>query len=116
MFLNLFARTVREYACKPALVFEGKSISYAELDHESNRIAYALMGNGIGHGDIVVIRLPRGMEAVAAMLGVMKSGAAVCVMEEEYPQERIEFVIRDTQSNVVIDVNWLGQLPTTTIS
>ena len=31
MFLNLFARTVREYACKPALVFEGKSISYAEL-------------------------------------------------------------------------------------
>ena len=111
MFLNLFARTVREYAYKPALVFEGQSISYAELDYESSRIAYTLMANGIGHGDIVVIRLPRGREAVAAMLGVMKSGAAVCVMEEGYPQERMDFVIRDTRSKVVIDVNWLGQLP-----
>jgi acyl-coenzyme A synthetase/AMP-(fatty) acid ligase len=111
MFLNLFARTVREYAYKPALVFEGQSISYAELDYESSRIAYTLMANGIGHGDIVVIRLPRGREAVAAMLGVMKSGAAVCVMEEGYPQERMDFVIRDTRSKVVIDFNWLEQLP-----
>ena len=104
MFLNLFARTVREYAYKPALVFEGQSISYAELDYESSRIAYTLMANGIGHGDIVVIRLPRGREAVAAMLGVMKSGAAVCVMEEGYPQERMDFVNSDKRSKVVIDL------------
>ena len=111
MFLDLFARTVREYADKPALVFAGTPISYAGLDDESSRIASCLMAGGIGRGDIVVIRLPRCREAVAAILGVMKSGAAVCVTEEGYPEERIDFVIRDTQARVVIDFNWLEQLP-----
>jgi tyrocidine synthetase-3 len=111
MFLNLFARTVLEFASKPALVFEEKSISYAELDYESGKIAYTLIANGIGRGDIVVIRLPRCSKAVAAILGVMKSGAAVCVTEEGYPQERIDFVMRDTRSKAVIDFNWLEQLP-----
>ncbi len=111
MFLNVFDRIVREYAGKPALISEGESVSYDRLNCESSRIAYALMAEGTDKGDIVVIRLPRGIEAVAAMLGVLKTGAAICVMEEGYPGERVDFVIRDTGARVVIDSAWMAQLP-----
>jgi len=111
MFLNVFDRIAREYAGKPALIFDGEAISYDRLNSESSRIAHGLMADGIGRGDIVVIRLPRGIEAVAAMIGVLKAGAAMCVLEEGYPRDRVDFVIRDTGARVVIDSAWMAQLP-----
>ena len=113
MFLNSFCSIVKAYSDKPALCFEGKRLSYAQLDCESARIAYALAGQGVVRGDIVVIRLPRGLDAVAAMLGVLKAGAAVCVVEEGYPQERVDFILSDTKAALVIDECWLSSLPKT---
>ena len=111
MFLDTFSRIVQEYADKPALVFEEHSLSYAQLDDKSSRIAQTLVASGICRCDIVVIHLPRGLEAVCAILGVMKAGAAICVMEENYPQDRVDFVIRDTGAKAVIDSAWLERLP-----
>ncbi|MBQ8507154.1 MAG: amino acid adenylation domain-containing protein [Clostridia bacterium] len=111
MFLNLFKQIVQEYSSKSALVYEGASMSYALLDQESDRIASVLIAEGVSCGDIVVIHLPRNMHTVAAMLGAMKSGAAICVMEEGYPQDRIDFIIRDTGAKAVIDSAWMEKLP-----
>lgn len=103
MFLNAFSRILQAYSEKPALCFEGAIMSYAQLDCESSRVACALAAGGVGRGDIVVIRLPRGFEAVAAMIGVLKAGAALCMVEEGYPQDRIDFIISDTKAKIVID-------------
>ena len=111
MFLDVFSRVVQEYADKTALVFEETSLTYAQLDEESSQIAYQLMASGIVRGDIVVIRLPRGLAAVAAILGAIKTGAAICVMEEGYPQNRVDFVIGDTKAKAVIDDAWMEDMP-----
>ena len=111
MFLNSFHKIVQTYSDKPALCFEGISMSYQQLDRESNRVGCALASFGVGRGDIIVIRLPRGLEAVTAMIGVLKAGAAICVVEEGYPQDRIDYIISDTRARVVIDSAFMAALP-----
>ncbi|MBE5782599.1 MAG: amino acid adenylation domain-containing protein [Clostridiales bacterium] len=111
MYLDLFEKSVQAYSTKPALCFEGAFMSYAQLDRESSRVACALAACGVGRGDIIVIRLPRGFEAVAAMIGVMKAGAAICVVEEGYPQDRIDFIISDTMAKIIIDGPFMASLP-----
>lgn len=111
MFLNSFNHIVQAYSDKPALCFEGAAMSYAQLDRQSSRVGYTLAAHGIERSDIVVIRLPRGFEAVSAMIGVLKAGAAICVVEEGYPQDRVDFIISDTKAKVVIDSSWMSALP-----
>lgn len=111
MFLNSFHEIVQTYSDKPALCFEGISMSYQQLDRESNRVGCALASFGVGSGDVIVIRLPRGLEAVTAMIGVLKAGAAICVVEEGYPQDRIDYIISDTRARVVIDSAFMAALP-----
>lgn len=111
MYLSLFSKIAKEYAEKTALYFEGTGLSYGQLDRTSDRIGAQLIAHGIIPGDIVVIRLKRSAEAVAAMLGVIKAGAAICVIDESYPEDRVNFIIKDTESKTVIDSAWMAALP-----
>ncbi|MBQ3216619.1 MAG: AMP-binding protein, partial [Oscillospiraceae bacterium] len=111
MFPRLFSHIAKEYAEKTALFYEGCGLSYGELDRASDRLGAALVSQGIVRGDIVVIRLKRSPAAVIAMLGVLKAGGAICVIDESYPEDRVNFIIQDTKSKTVIDAAWMDALP-----
>ncbi|MCL2695216.1 MAG: amino acid adenylation domain-containing protein, partial [Clostridiales bacterium] len=111
-FLELFGRVAADNPNKIALCYGQERLRYAALDEKSNRLARALCGAGVGRGDIVPIFLPRGVDAIAAMLGVLKAGAAFCNINTDYPQERIDFIRRDTGAKLVLDAAFLEQLPT----
>ncbi len=84
---------------------EGKrSTSYGELDGISGRIASYLLSLGIKKESVVLISCPRGMELIAARLGVMKAGAAWVCVEEMMGQERIDYVIKDSGASVIFDL------------
>ena len=78
-----------------ALTFEARSLTYRELDESANRLAQLLASRGAGPGDRVALLLPRSAEAVAAILAVLKTGAAYLPIDPAHPDARIEFVLGD---------------------
>ena len=74
-----------------------EGISYRELGELSGQVYTWLKDNGIGREDIVMINLPRGIEAVVAMIGVWRAGAAFTIVEEGYPEERTQFIYSDCE-------------------
>ncbi|URN01859.1 amino acid adenylation domain-containing protein [Actinomadura madurae] len=107
----LFEAQVARTPDAPAVTFEGSSISYAELNARANRLARYLVEQGAGPERFVALVLPRSVELVVAVLAVLKSGAAYVPIDPDYPRERIDFVLGDTDPVVTVgveDVDVLG--------
>ena len=94
-----------------AVAFEGRSVTYAELDARSNQLAHRLREVGVGGGDLVGICLPRSEQMLVALLATLKAGAAYVPIDPTYPAERQRFMLEDadvavliTESGVIDDV------------
>lgn len=72
-----------------------RSITYAEVDVQSRRVAAALTDRGVRAGDIVAMRLPRSAPIVPAILGVLRSGAAFYSIDTQQPTERVRTTLAD---------------------
>ncbi|TAM67778.1 non-ribosomal peptide synthase/polyketide synthase, partial [Mycobacterium sp.] len=98
----LFADQVARAPDAAALVCDGHSMTYRELDDASNRLAHLLVGAGVGPGQCVVLLFPRCAEAIVAMLGVLKTGAAYVPVDPAHSAARMEFVLDDAAPSAVI--------------
>jgi amino acid adenylation domain-containing protein len=78
------------------------TMSYAELDARADQVASHLAARGVRPGTLIGICLERGTELVAAMLGILKSGAAYVPLDPNYPAARREFLIDDTAMPVIV--------------
>ena len=87
----------------PALLCDGASISYGELNARANRLAHLLIGRGIGPEAIVGISLPRGFDMWIAILATLKAGAAYLPLDPDYPPARLAAMIADAAPALVID-------------
>ena len=87
----------------PAVVFEGHTLTYTELHTHANRLARRLTACGAGRGTVVAVALPRSVELVVALIGVMKAGAAYLPIDPDLPRERVDFLVADADATVVID-------------
>ncbi|MGV0602854.1 AMP-binding protein, partial [Mycolicibacterium pulveris] len=85
-----------------AVSCEGRSLTFGELDVASDRLAAVLVGRGVGAGDRVGVLLPRSVDAVVAMLAVVKVGAAYVPVDPSVPLARLEFVLADAAPVVVV--------------
>lgn len=79
-----------------------KNLSFAELDARSNRLARHLLNEGIRTDQVVAILLDRSIEMIIAMLGVLKAGAAYLPLDPEYPLARLQFMITDSATPLLI--------------
>ena len=78
-----------------AVTFDGRSMTYRELDEAANRLAHLLTGLGAGPGQCVALLFTRSPEAVIGMLAVLKSGAAYLPIDPAVPAARSEFMLAD---------------------
>ncbi|HET7042061.1 MAG TPA: amino acid adenylation domain-containing protein, partial [Gemmatimonadales bacterium] len=85
-----------------ALSFEGERLTYAELDARANRIARLLQARGVRPGDRVALRLERSAGMVAALLGVLKAGAAYVPVDPAYPADRAAFTLEDSGAALLL--------------
>ncbi|MCK6372193.1 MAG: amino acid adenylation domain-containing protein, partial [Gammaproteobacteria bacterium] len=100
--LTLFARQVARRGQAMAVSGAGESLDYAALDLAANRVAHRLLARGCGRGSRVGVCLPRGPRLVAALLGVLKAGAAYVPLDPDYPAERLRFIAEDAALAAVI--------------
>ncbi|TXC66083.1 AMP-binding protein [Piscinibacter aquaticus] len=98
----LFEAQVRLRPQAQALVFEGQSLSYAELNARANRLAHHLRSLGAGPGARVGVWLERSTGMVEAVLGVLKAGAAYVPLDPAFPQDRIDYMMADAGLAVVL--------------
>ncbi|WP_156671055.1 MULTISPECIES: non-ribosomal peptide synthetase, partial [unclassified Mycobacterium] len=91
----LFATQVARSPRAAAVTFEGRSMSYRQLDEASNRLAHLLIRRGAGPGETVALLLPRSADAIVAILAVLKTGAAYLPIDPALPEARIAFMLTD---------------------
>ncbi len=95
-----------------AVVQDAAVVSYAELDAQARAIAARLRAHGVGPGAMVGLYLERTPRMLAALLGVLKSGAAYVPLDPGFPRERIASMLEDAAAPVVIaDAAIASQLP-----
>ena len=80
-----------------------KGISYSQLGAMSGKVYAYLKDLGIGKEDFVLLCLPRSIQPLVAMVGVLRAGAAFVIVEDNYAPERIEFIKKDCGCKTVID-------------
>lgn len=104
----LFEQQVARNPLSAAIVYEQISLNYSELNQRANRIAHLLIQMGIGPEDIVALALPRSIELAAAILGILKSGAAYLPLDTSYPSDRIAFMLNDAQASCIVTTSALA--------
>ncbi|MBO2455157.1 amino acid adenylation domain-containing protein [Actinomadura barringtoniae] len=105
--LERFARHVAALP-RAVAVREGRTeVSYAELDRRSSQIADDLRAHGVEEEDVVALQLPRGIELVTTLLGVLKAGAAYLPLDPDLPEGRLEAVLRDATPSLVLRTGYV---------
>jgi amino acid adenylation domain-containing protein/non-ribosomal peptide synthase protein (TIGR01720 family) len=101
-FPDLVEAQVTRTPDAPALVFDGGSMTYAELNAHANRLAHRLVERGAEPERIVAVMLPRSVEIIVAELAVAKTGAAFLPVDPGYPQARIDFMLTDANPVIAL--------------
>jgi amino acid adenylation domain-containing protein/thioester reductase-like protein len=99
---QLFEARARMTPYAPALSLDGERLTYQELDDRANRLAALLVHSGVEQGAFVGVCLERGFDLYAALLGVMKAGAAYVPLDPTYPVEVLEHMVQDSAATLVL--------------
>jgi amino acid adenylation domain-containing protein len=99
---GLLSSAARRDPNRDAVRYQGRSLTYAELDAAANGLARTLMEGGVGPGDRVALFLPKGVESVLSAYGVMKAGAAYVPLDPQAPVTRGAVVASDCAVSAVI--------------
>jgi amino acid adenylation domain-containing protein len=99
---QLFEAQAQRTPGAPALVFEGKRLTYAELDRRANGVARRLVGLGVGPDVTVGLHVERSLEMIVGLLGILKAGGAYVPIDTAFPAERVDYMVSDSGAKAVL--------------
>ncbi|MGD1020131.1 MAG: amino acid adenylation domain-containing protein [Verrucomicrobiia bacterium] len=99
---QLFEGQVERTADASAIVFEAEQLTYEELNRRANQLAHYLRALGVGPDVLVAICMERSLEMVIGLLGILKAGGAFVPLDPAYPKERLAFMLKDAQVQVLL--------------
>ncbi len=85
-----------------ALIFEAEEVSYGALNRRANRVAHFLVRQGVGPNTPVGLCLPRSIELIVALLGIVKAAGAYVALDPSYPRERLAWMMENAAMPVLI--------------
>lgn len=105
-------RAARLFPEHPAILFEGASIRYADLNTRANRLAHALKANGVRPGDRVALYLPNVPEFPVCYLAILKTGAIAVSINASFKTDEVTYIVNDSGSVVLFTTgDLLPQIP-----
>lgn len=99
---QLFEEQVEKTPDNIAVVFEDQKLTYRELNEKANSLACYLRENGIERNNIVGIMVKRSLEMIVSILAVLKAGACYIPIDPEYPQDRIEYMLNNSNTKLLL--------------
>ncbi|WP_430765184.1 amino acid adenylation domain-containing protein [Shewanella baltica] len=107
-----FEKMAKQYPNNTAAVYEGESLTYSELNRKSNQLARLLReehqirtGRPFTSESMIALYLDRGLDLIVSILAVLKSGGAYVPISPEYPAERLQFIVNDTDVSFIVTQN-----------
>lgn len=100
--VQLFEEQVSMQPNKIAVVFNDERLSYAELNQKANCIAHKLRSLGVKPDTPVALLANKGVLMLVGILGIIKAGGAYVPIDPSYPQERINYLLHDCQTRIVL--------------
>ncbi|HVG20945.1 MAG TPA: amino acid adenylation domain-containing protein, partial [Blastocatellia bacterium] len=99
---ELFEAQVTQSPDAVAVVFDGRQLTYGELNARANQLAHYLRGRGVGPEMLVGICMERSLETVVGILGILKAGGAYVPLDPSYPSERLAYILKDAQVSILL--------------
>ncbi len=99
---EIFEAQVAKNGNAVAVKFADTQLTYSELNSRANQLAYYLQYLGIQPDDLVGICVERSLDMVVGLLGILKAGGAYVPIDPDYPQERIAYMLEDSQVSVLL--------------
>ncbi len=99
---QLFEQQVERYPDSVALTYFDQQLTYREVNIRANKIAHYLLKNGTKNDTLIGICMERSIETFVSVLGILKAGGAYVFIDPNYPQERFDYILKDTQVSVII--------------
>jgi amino acid adenylation domain-containing protein len=90
---QLLSESAEKYPDKEAIVFRDRSITYGELERETNKLAHTLSGMGVDKGDRVGIHMNRCIDSIVAAFGILKAGATYVPLDPMSPPSRLGYIM-----------------------
>ena len=107
---QLFEEQVAKTPDKVAVIACDKTLTYAELNAQANKIANALIEKGIQKNDIVAFQVTRKSDLIDLMLGILKTGSSYMPIDPNYPQDRVDYMVKDSGAKFCVDDAMLKEL------
>jgi len=99
---ELFEEQVQRTPGGVAVMYEGQSLTYLELNSRANQLARCLRERGVGPNQLVGICVERSLEMVVGLLGILKAGGAYVPLDPGYPSARLAYILKDAAPRVVL--------------
>ncbi|WP_334150927.1 amino acid adenylation domain-containing protein [Hyphomicrobium sp.] len=115
--VDMFEAQAARSPDRGAVTDMGTTLSYRELDEQANRVAWRLIAEGVGPGDVVAVQMHRCSATIVTILAILKAGGAYLPIEPDSPALRRDFSLEQTQPKVIVTTSdfaatlaprWLG--------
>jgi len=99
---QLFESQCENNANKVAVICDDEELTYQQLNEKANQLAHYLISQGVKDNALVGVCLERSLDMLVATLGILKSGACYIPLDPEYPQDRIQYMLENSQATLVV--------------
>jgi natural product biosynthesis luciferase-like monooxygenase protein len=99
---DLFAEQVERTPDAIAVVFQEQQLTYRELNTQANQLAHYLILQGVGPDVLVGLLMERSLEMMIGLLAIHKAGGAYVPLDPDFPQERLAFMVEDSQAPIIL--------------
>lgn len=102
VFHQLFEEQVEKTPDQLAVIFRDQQLTYRELNQKANQLAHLLREKGVMRDQIIGVLVERSLEMIISVMAILKAGAAYLPIDPEYPEDRVAYMIQDSNAQIVL--------------